>query len=197
MQKKETYHFFAFLNRMKYINRWGLMRNTISENIQEHSLQVAMISHALACIKNKFFNGNLNAELTAVLAIFHDSTETLTGDMPTPIKYYNPDISKAYGSLEDIAKEKLLSMLPNEISDVYSSLFFKTPENKDLWPIVKAADRISAYIKCIEEEKAGNKEFKKAGETILKSIKNLDMPEVTYFLDKFMPSYKLSLDELE
>lgn len=182
---------------MKYINRWSLMRNTITENIQEHSLQVAMISHALACIKNTYFNGDTNPELTAVLAMFHDSNEIITGDMPTPIKYYNPDISKAYSDIEDLAKDKLLSMLPQELNSQYSSIFFKTEENEHLWPLVKAADRISAYIKCLEEEKVGNKEFKKAGEAILKSIKNLHMEEVDYFIDKFLPGYKLSLDELD
>lgn len=197
MPKTENYHFFAFLNRMKYINRWGLMRNTIQENIQEHSLQVAMIAHALACIRNTYFDGKLNAELTAVLAIFHDCSETITGDMPTPVKYFNPDISKAYNSIEDIAKNKLLSMLPKKLSHAYQDFFFKNAENTHLWPLVKAADRIAAYIKCIEEEKAGNKEFKKAGESILKSIQSLDMPEVTYFVEHFLPGYHLSLDELD
>ena len=126
MSNTNGYHFFAFLNRMKYINRWSLMRNTINENIQEHSLQVAMIAHSLAVIKNHHFGGNVNPETTAVIAIFHDCSETLTGDMPTPVKYFNPEINKAYGSIEHIAQSKLLSMLPEELVPVYSPLFFKT-----------------------------------------------------------------------
>jgi 5'-deoxynucleotidase len=129
--------------------------------------------------------------------MFHDSNETITGDMPTPIKYFNPDINKAYAGIEDIAKNKLLTMLPKELSFIYSSIFFKTDKNSELWFFVKSADRISAYIKCLEEEKVGNKEFKKAGASILKSIKKSSTPEVDYFMEKFLPGYKLSLDELD
>jgi 5'-deoxynucleotidase len=171
------------------------MRNTDTENIQEHSLQVAMIAHALAVIKNVCFNGNVNPDRIAVLAIYHDANETLIGDMPTPIKYYNPSIQKAYKDLEDVSKEKLLSMLPNELKSVYSKLLFYD-EASDEGKIVKAADRISAYVKCIEEEKAGNNEFKKAAQAILKKIIDMHMPEVSYFLEYFLPSFRLTLDEL-
>ncbi|EPR13284.1 5'-deoxynucleotidase [Ruminiclostridium papyrosolvens] len=193
----KSFHFFAFLSRMKYINRWGLMRNTYTENIQEHSLQVAIIAHGLAVIKNTYFNGEVNPERVAILAMFHDCNEIITGDMPTPIKYYNPQISKIYKDIEDISKEKIISMLPEEMADEYYSLFFKNPDDMNCWKLVKAADRISAYIKCIEEVKAGNNEFKKARETILQTITEIDLPEVRYFMERFIPSFNLSLDEID
>ena len=193
----KSFHFFAFLSRMKYINRWGLMRNTYTENIQEHSLQVAIIAHGLAVIKNTYFNGEVNPERVAILAMFHDCNEIITGDMPTPIKYYNPQISKIYKDIEDISKEKIISMLPEEMADEYYSLFFKNPDDMKCWKLVKAADRISAYIKCIEEVKVGNNEFKKARETILDTIMEIDLPEVRYFMEKFIPSFNLSLDEID
>ncbi len=193
----KSFHFFAFLSRMKYINRWGLMRNTYTENIQEHSLQVAIIAHGLAVIKNTYFSGEVNPERVAILAMFHDCNEIITGDMPTPIKYYNPQISKIYKDIEDISKEKIISMLPEEMADEYYSLFFKNPDDMKCWKLVKAADRISAYIKCVEEVKVGNNEFKKARETILQSILEIDLPEVGYFMEKFIPSFNLSLDEID
>ncbi len=194
---KENFHFFAFLSRMKYINRWGLMRNTFTENVQEHSLQVAMIAHGLAVIRNTYFNGEINPERVAILAMFHDCNEIITGDMPTPIKYYNPQISKIYKDIEDISKEKIISMLPEEMADEYYSLFFKNPEDVECWKLVKAADRISAYIKCIEEVKAGNTEFKKASEAILDTIMEIELEEVKYFMEKFIPGFYLSLDEID
>ncbi len=194
---QDNFHFFAFLSRMKYINRWGLMRNTYTENIQEHSLQVAIIAHGLAVIRNTYFNGEINPERVAILAIFHDCNEIITGDMPTPIKYYNPQISKIYKDIEDISKEKIISMLPEEMADEYYSLFFKNPEDIDCWKIVKAADRIAAYVKCIEEVKAGNNEFVKASETILQTIQKIELEEVSYFMEKFLPSFNLTLDEID
>ena len=194
---KENFHFFAFVSRMKYINRWGLMRNTFTENVQEHSLQVAMIAHGLAVIRNTYFNGEINPERVAILAMFHDCNEIITGDMPTPIKYYNPQISKIYKDIEDISKEKIISMLPEEMADEYYSLFFKNPEDVECWKLVKAADRISAYIKCIEEVKAGNTEFKKASESILDTIMEIELEEVKYFMEKFIPGFYLSLDEID
>lgn len=194
---KQNYHFFAFLSRMKYINRWGLMRNTCTENIQEHSLQVAIIAHGLAVIRNTYYDGEINPERVAILAMFHDCNEIITGDMPTPIKYYNPQISKIYKDIEDISKEKIISMLPEEMSDEYYSLFFKNPEDVECWKLVKAADRIAAYIKCIEEVKAGNNEFKKASETILNTIAEIELEEVKYFMERFIPSFQLSLDEID
>lgn len=191
-----TYNFFAFLSRMKHINRWGLMRNTYTENIQEHSLQVAMIAHALAVIKNKYFNGRLNADKIAVYAIYHDSNETITGDLPTPVKYFNPNISNAYKDVERLSKEKLLSMLPDDLKDVYKEILFFEKLDPEYEKLVKAADRIAAYIKCLEEEKAGNSEFKKAGEATLKKIERIDLPEVKFFIEKFLNGFTLTLDEL-
>lgn len=192
---KKNYPFFAFLSRMKYISRWGLMRNTSTENIQEHSLQVSILAHALAVISNACFNGNVNPDRVAVLAVYHDSNETITGDLPTPIKYFNPSISKAYKDLEDVSKNKLLSMLPDEMKSEYQSILF-FDETSAEGKIVKAADRISAYIKCLEEEKAGNTEFKKAAVSILNKIEEMQMPEVDYFIQYFIPGFKLTLDEL-
>lgn len=173
------------------------MRNTQPENIQEHSLQVAIIAHALAVIKNKFFEGNVNPERIAVLGMYHDCNEIITGDMPTPIKYFNPEISQAYKNVEYVSKNKLLSMLPEELKESYSSILFHEDHDPECWKIVKAADRISAYIKCIEEVKAGNMEFKKASESIYKTIVEIGTPEVEYFLNIFVPSFSLTLDELE
>jgi 5'-deoxynucleotidase len=192
---KKQFHFFAFLSRMKFITRWGLMRNTNSESIQEHSLQVSMIAHALALIKNTYFGGSVNPERIAVIAMYHDSNETITGDLPTPIKYYNPSISNAYKDLENISKEKLLTMLPDLLADDYRRILFFN-ETSDEGKIVKAADRISAYIKCLEEEKAGNTEFKKAAVATLKKINEMDIPEVNYFMDNFIHGFMLTLDEL-
>lgn len=195
MVKKEQYSFFAFLSRMKHIMRWSLMRNVTGENIQEHSLQVAMIAHALALIKNKFYQGRVNPERAALLGMYHDSNETLTGDLPTPIKYFNPDLSKAYHDLEKVSKDKLLSMLPEALYEDYSPiLMFDEKSEEGL--LVKAADRICAYIKCIEEIKAGNGEFSKAKLAIEKKLKLLDAPEVRYFMDHFMEHFALTLDEL-
>ncbi|MEG6614029.1 5'-deoxynucleotidase [Pseudoclostridium thermosuccinogenes] len=194
---KSGFHFFAFLSRMKYITRWGLMKNTQPENIQEHSLQVAMIAHGLALIRNKFYGGNINADRVAVLGLFHDCNEIITGDMPTPIKYYNPQISKAYKDVEETSKRKILSMLPKELQSDYTEILFHEDIDPESWKIVKAADKISAYIKCLEEVKAGNMEFKKASESIYDAISQIDMPEVAYFMKNFIPSFSLTLDELD
>jgi len=182
---------------MKYITRWGLMKNTQPENIQEHSLQVAMIAHALALIRNTFFGGSINSDRVAVLGLYHDCNEIITGDLPTPVKYFNPQISKAYKDVEEISKRKILSMLPVELQDSYKEILFHEELDPEAWKIVKAADRISAYIKCLEEIKAGNMEFKKASETIYETISKIDLPEVEYFMKNFIPSFSLTLDELE
>ncbi|WP_028308511.1 5'-deoxynucleotidase [Desulfitibacter alkalitolerans] len=189
-------HFFAYLSRMKLINRWGLMRNTYTENIQEHSLQVAMIAHGLALIKNKKFNGDLNPERVLVLAVFHEAGEVITGDLATPIKYFNPKIKRAYTEIEEIAKEKLLNMLAPDMREDYQPLLFIEEGDKEHWKIVKAADKISAYIKCLEELKAGNQEFSKAEKIILAAINNMDLPEVQYFMEHYVGSFSLTLDEL-
>lgn len=173
------------------------MRNTQTENIQEHSLQVAMIAHGLALIRNRMFGGHLDENRVAVLAMYHDSNETITGDLPTPIKYYNPEIREAYKQIEGISKKKLLSMLPIELHEDYRRILFGEESDPETHYIIKAADRIAAYIKCLEESKAGNREFVKAGESILESIRKLDTPEVMYFMEHFLPSFSLTLDELE
>ena len=188
-------HFFAMHSRMKYINRWALMRNTVSENISEHSNDVAVIAHALAVIRNVRFGGNLNAERAAFLGLYHDMTEIITGDMPTPVKYHSEDMREAFKEVEDKAGRKLLSMLPEDMSRYYESAFFPQEEDEYLWQIVKAADKISALIKCIEEKNAGNNEFGKALESTRTSVERMAMPEADVFLKEFLPSFYLSLDE--
>lgn len=190
-------HFFAMMSRMKNIKRWALMRNSFEENISEHSLEVAMIAHGLAIIGNSRFGKNYNAERCAIIGMYHDCSEIITGDMPTPVKYYNSDIKNTYHEIEDNANNMMLSMLPDDISSCYRDYFFKKEEDEDLWKLVKAADKISALIKCIEEGNAGNKEFDKARESTLDIVNKLDLPEVKFFMDQFIDSYSLTLDELK
>ncbi len=190
-------HFYALLNRMKYINRWGLMRNTRAENLSEHSLETAVIAHALAIIGNKRFNKNYDCDRIAVLAMYHDCSEILTGDLPTPVKYFNPSIKTAYHNVEDYARNKLISYLPDDIKNEYIDIFIPNDNQLDMWKIVKAADKISAIIKCIEEKNAGNTEFNKAYFTLMNTVKEMHMPEVELFLEEFLPSYELTLDEQE
>lgn len=187
--------FFAVISRMKYINRWSLMRNTITENISEHSLETAFIAHALAVLRNKRFGGNVNAERCALLAIYHDTTEIITGDLPTPVKYYNKNIKTAYDEIEENAKNQLLSYLPEDFRDEYEPLFSRTEEEAELWKLVKAADKISALIKCVEERQMGNTDFASAEKSTYNAIKKLNVPEAEVFLEEFMPSYLLTLDE--
>lgn len=189
-------NFFAMVSRMKYINRWSLMRNTMQENDCVHSLEVAMIAHALGVIRNTYFGGSVNAERLALIGMYHDATEIITGDMPTPIKYRNSAIKAAYKAVEGEAGAELLSGLPKEMREVYKPLLGYTGDEKELWEIVKAADKISAYIKCIEEQRMGNREFEKAGESIKGIIEDMHMPEVDYFMENFIPAYSMTLDEL-
>ena len=191
----ENHNFFAMLSRMKYINRWGLMRNTISENIAEHSLDTAIIAHSLAVIGNTYFNKNVNAEHIAVLALFHDTTEIITGDLPTPVKYFAPEIRDAYKEVEKTATKQLLTGLPDEMSDVYREVLDTDNGDEQSWKFVKAADKISALIKCIEEKRMGNTDFEKAEQATLEAIHNLELEEAEYFLDNFLSSYSLTLDE--
>lgn len=191
-------HFYAMLSRMKYINRWGLMNNTKYENLSEHSLQVAMLAHCLVLIHNKRFGGNLNPERASLLAVFHDATEIITGDMPTPIKYFNPEIKEAYQKIEETASNKLVSMLPEDFQEDFESILkMNTEEDKKLKAFVKMADRFSALIKCIDEMRMGNAEFGKAKESIEKSIRDTKIPEAEVFEKEFLPSFYLSLDEQE
>ena len=188
-------NFFAMVNRMKLIDRWALMNNTTKENIAEHSHCVAVIAHALALIGNKKIGKNYNAERVALLALYHDTTEVITGDMPTPVKYYNDDIKNVYKDIESIAGKRLLDMLPDELKEDYKPLFEKKEEDIELWKLVKAADKISALIKCIEEYRMGNREFEKALEAQQKKIEEIDLKEVEYFRKNFLNSYYLTLDE--
>ncbi len=191
----EQYDFFAFLSRMRYISRWGLMRNTVPENIQEHSLDVAVIAHALAVIRNTWFDGTLDPGRIALFAVFHDASEIFTGDMPTPVKHFNPNFKRSFHQLEDRARRKLLGMLPPELAEQYEPLFFFEGD-ADCAALVKAADKISALVKCIEEEKSGNLEFRRARLEHEENLAASPLPEVRYFLEKFLPGYRLSLDEL-
>lgn len=188
-------HFYAMLSRMKYINRWGLMRNTRSENICEHSLDVAFIAHALGIINNEVFGGKLNAERLAVLGMYHDVTEIITGDMPTPVKYYNPLIRNAYKEVETVAKNELLEGLPDSMRGVYNNVLMETDEEKMLWRYVKAADKMSALIKCIEEKRTGNMDFAEAERSTRKSVVDMHIPEADYFMEHFLPAYDKTLDE--
>ncbi len=190
-----TSSFFAFLRRMRFIQRWGLMRNIEKENIQEHSLEVAMIAHNLACIKNEYFNGDVDVNKVAVIAMYHEVSEIFTGDMPTPIKYFDPTLRSLYGQVETLAQKKMLSTLPEKLQHVYAPMIVDS-ENSPEWPIVKAADTISAYMKCVYEKSAGNDEFNEAHESILQKLKELHMPEIDMFLEIYIPPLNQSLDKL-
>ncbi len=188
-------NFFAMVNRMKFIDRWALMQNAKKENIAEHSHSVAVIAHALALIGNKIYGKNYDCERVCLLALYHDTTEVITGDMPTPVKYYNDEIKNVYKDIEKVAGNRLLSMLPEEFIEDYTPLFEKQEDDKELWVLVKAADKISALIKCIEECRMGNLEFTKAREAQEDLINEITLPEVKYFRDNFLDAYYLTLDE--
>ena len=188
-------HFFAYISRMRFIQRWALMRNTAPENVQEHSHQVAVLAHALAVIRNEKFSGHLDPGAVAAAALYHDASEILTGDMPTPIKYDNPAIRAAYRDVEAVASRKLLDMLPPELRLVYEPILLET--DSEIRRVVKAADKLSAYIKCVEELKAGNNEFREAAAQTRKVLEGYGLPEVDYFLETFMDSFSLTLDELQ
>ena len=189
-------HFFAYISRMRFIQRWALMRNTDQENVQEHSHQTAVLAHALAVIRNEKFGGSIDPGRVAAAALYHDASEILTGDMPTPVKYHSEEIRKAYGEVEDMAVEHLVSMLPEDLRPEYRALMtMSAPGDQELTPLVKAADRISAVIKCVEERQSGNRDFSKAEQTILKSIRDMGLPEANAFLREFMPGYGLTIEE--
>ena len=187
--------FFALLGRMRYITRWGLMRNTFSENIQEHSHQVAVLAHALALIRRDVLHlDGPDPDRCAVAAIYHDASEILTGDLPTPIKYYNPEIRNAYKEVERIAGNRLLDMLPPQLRPSYEHLVLEDDEAVN--PIVKAADKLSAYIKCVEEQKAGNTEFDSAAGQIMEAMKDMERPELDWFLDNCLEAFSMTVDQL-
>ena len=187
--------FYALMGRMRYITRWGLMRNTFSENIQEHSHQVAVLAHALALIRRDILHlDGPDPDKCAVAALYHDASEILTGDLPTPIKYYNPEIKTAYKQVEHVAGQRLLTMLPEALRACYAPLVLE--EDEAVTPVVKAADKLSAYIKCVEEQKAGNTEFDSAADATLRSMKELDLPELNWFIDNCLEPFRLNLDQL-
>ncbi len=188
--------FYAMISRMKYIERWSLMRNSISENISEHSLEVSILAHSLAIIRNERLGGGLNAEKAALIGIYHDATEIITGDMPTPIKYFNENIQGAFKAVEHVAAERLLLMLPEDIRASYEAVFFPQEGEEYLWKLVKAADKLSALIKCIEERKAGNSEFRSAEKSLREILIAMKLQEVDIFMTEFLPAYDKTLDEL-
>ena len=190
------YDFYAYMDRMKYIKRWQLMRSVRDENIMEHSQSVTMLAHALAVLRNEKFGGNVDVLKTVLYAVYHETSEVMTGDLPTPIKYYNRSIHGAYKDLEKSACEKMTEMLPKEMKDSVSP-FILADEESEEYKLVKTADRLSAYIKCLEELRSGNNEFSKAKKSIEEDLLSRKMPEVEYFFEHFIPSFSLTLDELE
>lgn len=196
----KDYHFFATVSRMKYINRWALMRNSRMEDLSEHSLEVAMIAHALCMIGNVRYGRHLNGERAAVIALYHDASEIITGDLPTPVKYYSEEIRDAYKNVESLAEDQLLEELPDDLKGIYRSILKADTSEEDrvLRRYVKAADKLSALIKCIEEESAGNTEFKTAKISTEESLKEMipEIPEIGDFITEFLSSYGSTLDEL-
>ena len=191
----DEHNFFALISRMKYIDRWALMRNTETENIQEHSHQVAVLAHALAVIANQRFGAQLDPGRVAVAALYHDATEIITGDMPTPIKYYNSTLRDSYKQVEAAAADRLLSMLPPELRPEFEP--YLRESDPEIHAYVKAADNLSAYLKCVEEVKAGNSEFRLAKEQTWAALMDKPLPALQYFIDQFLPSFELTLDELQ
>ena len=195
---KKSYNFIAYMARMKLIRRWGLMKSVTDENVAEHSAQVAQIAHALALIKNKKFGGELDVDKIATIALYHETSEVLTGDLPTPIKYYNSAIRNSYKDIEHTANQKLLSMLPEEFREDYEKIIDVDPNSYE-HKIVKAADKLSAYIKAVEEMQSGNREFAMAEKTLKKEVEAYaeNMPELALFCEYYLESFKKTLDELE
>lgn len=189
--------FFAFTSRTKYINRWALMRNTRYETLSEHSAEVAQLAYALATIGNQRLGKNFNCERASLLGLYHDTPEIITGDLPTPVKYYSKETKEAYKAVEKNATKQLLSMLPEDLLPSYEPLFKKKNEDKELWKLVKAADKISGYLKCIEERKAGNSEFCEAEDRLLKSMDKLECEELKIFIEEFLPSFEKTLDQMK
>ena len=189
------HRFFALISRMRYIARWGLMRNSFQENIQEHSHMVAVLAHGLALIQRDILGGEADPDRCASAALFHDASEILTGDLPTPIKYYNPEIKQAYKQVEAISCRKLLALLPEQLRESYEPLLLES--DPEVAKIVKAADKLSAHIKCLEELKAGNREFEAAARQTHDALVEMHLPCLDYFMGHFLESFKLTLDELE
>ncbi len=196
MGSKKQSHFFAYISKIRWIQRWGMKRNTINENVMEHSWEVATIAHALALIHQRCFNGDIDANQLATAALYHDCSEVITGDMPSPIKYHSSAIKDAYKAIEQQAEDELVALLPTELQDDFSLVMIEKNLSEKQHTFIKAADTLSAFLKCQSELTAGNQEFSKAAEDIAKRLEELKLPEIQYFLDVFAPSYRLTLDEL-
>lgn len=189
-------HFYAYISKLRWLQRWGMKRNVIHENVMEHSWEVATIAHVLALAKNRYFDGDLDVNAVVVAALYHDCSEVITGDMPSPVKYHSPEITRAYKAIELQADYQLLSLLPEDLRDDFRPVLVETEVPEPYQAIIKAADTICAYLKCKAEVQAGNPEFRRAEEDVRKRLERLDAPEVQYFLQTFAPSYGLTLDEL-
>ncbi len=189
-------HFYAYISKIRWLQRWGLKRNTISENVMEHSWEVSAIAHILATIRNRYFDGNLDPNAVATTALYHDCGEVITGDMPSPIKYHSPEITKAYKAIERQAENELLKLLPEPLKADYEDLLLEEKIPIEYKKIIKAADTVAAYLKCQAEVNAGNSEFAMAVKDVEARLRNLDLPELQFFLDTFVPSCTLTLDEL-
>lgn len=187
--------FYAYMSRLKHIKRWGLMRNNMEENVAEHTFTVTMLAHALCLIRNAYFGGNVEEKDVLCAALYHEAGEVITGDLPTPIKYFDEDITQSYKKIERHAEERLVSMLPEGLRGRIAPYVLQEVDD-DVRVIVKAADRLSAYIKCMEELKSGNTEFEKACARTREAIEDMKLPEVAYFMEHFLPGYALTLDEL-
>lgn len=192
-------NFYAMISRMKYIERWALMHNTRRENISEHSLDVSILAHALAVIGNTRCDKHLNAERAALIGLYHDASEIITGDMPTPIKYSSEEMKNLFHNVEDAASKRMLSMLPGDMQEAYRKIFFKQEEDAYLWKLMKAADKLSAYIKCLEELAGGNQEFSSARDSLYRALMKMEkeIPELAIFMEEFLPAYGKNLDELQ
>jgi len=196
MARKDKNSFFAVFFRQKYINRWGLMRNVTSESLSTHASEVASVSHALAVIGNTYFGRSYNADRVSVLALYHDLPEVFTGDLPTPVKYANKTLKNCYSELENEAINQLMGRLPSELRPIYSDILEPKEEDRELQKLVKAADKLCALLKCIEEEKCGNHDFTSARRSIEKALSEMDVPELHYFMENFLPAFSGTLDEL-
>jgi 5'-deoxynucleotidase len=189
-------HFYAYISKLRWLQRWGMKRNVINENVMEHSWEVATVVHVLALARNRYFGGNVDVNAVVVAALYHDCSEVTTGDMPSPIKYHSPEITKAYKAIEHQADHELLSLLPDDLKDDFRPMLVEEFIPKEYLSLIKLADTICAYLKCMAEVQAGNVEFSKAEEEVRLRLESMDSPEVTYFLETFAPSYALTLDEL-
>ncbi len=196
MTEKTGSHFYAYISKIRWLQRWGLKRNVINENVMEHSWEVATIAHALATIRNRFFEGSLDVNAIVVAALYHDCSEVITGDMPSPIKYHSPEITQAYKAIEHRAEHELLKLLPAPLQEDFRGVLLEEEMPAEHHQLIKAADTIAAYLKCKAEVQAGNFEFSRAEEDVKRRLQRFDLPEVRYFLETFAPSYGLTLDEL-